>query len=529
MATNVSEQEKALPATGLRDQVARGLGWKVITLISSQLTGSVIGIVLARLLVPQDFGVAGMALLFSNFVTILTDVSLGAALIQRKLVTELDRSTVFWTTMAVGGLFAVGGVAVSPLVADFFSTPQVEPLVAALSVGFLITAVGQTQQALLTREMQFRSLELRNIAANLTGAGSALGLAIAGFGPWAIVGQSLISSAVSSVLLWFVSPWRPRFAYSLASLRSLGSFGMKTFVSRILVYLNFQGDNLLIGRSLGSVALGTYTVAYNVMYLPIQRITAPASAVLYSAFARLQHDTRRMGEAWLRVNLMTAAVLVPASLGLAVVASDFVPVVFGEKWIAAVPVLEILSLGGVAQSLQMFNGPVYQACGRPGLFLRFMIFSTTVTFGGFVIGLHWGLLGVATSFAISRNVVLVANTRLICRTVALEVSETVRSYVRVVSLALVMALVVLGLKETSFAQGLPAGLRLLLCVAAGVAVYVSLIVWRLPGIVRELRSAFSRVFVVAAIGRVAGSMVRRARRASRLRRRRDDEVVEVEN
>jgi O-antigen/teichoic acid export membrane protein len=233
-----------------------------------------------------------------------------------------------------------------------------------------------------------------------------------------------------------------------------------------------------------------------------------------------------MGEAWLRVNLMTAALLVPASLGLAVVASDFVPVVFGQRWHAAAPVLEILSLGGVAQSLQMFNGPVYQACGRPGLFLRFMFFSTTVTFGGFVIGVHWGLLGVAASFAIARNVVLVANTRLICKTVALDVFETVRSYVRVVSLAVAMALVVLGLKETSFAQSLPAGLRLVMLVAVGVLVYVSLILWRLPETVRELRSAFGRVFVLAAIGRLASSLLRLARRRSRSQRRRD-EVAEV--
>ena len=513
MTSHMSEQE--LPATGLRDQVARGLGWKLVSAVSGQLTQSTIGIILARLLVPHDFGVAGMALVFSGFVTILTDVSLGAALIQRKLVTELDRSTVFWTTVAVGGVFAVGGVALSPLVADFFSTPQVEPLVAALSIGFLVTAVGQTQNALLTREMQFRSLELRGIASNIAGAGAALGLAIAGFGPWAIVGQSLCANAVSSLLLWFVSPWRPQLAYSFVSLRSLGSFGMKTFFSRILVYLNFQGDNLLVGRYLGSAALGAYTVAYNVMYLPISRVTAPASAVLYTAFSRLQKDPRRMGEAWLRVNLMTAALLVPASLGLAVVASDFVPVLFGERWHAAVPVLEILSLGGVAQSLQMFNGPVYQACGRPGLFLRFMFFSTTVTFGGFVVGLHWGLVGVAASFAIARHVVLIANTRLICRTVALDVAKTVRSYVRVVSLGTLMALVVLGLKETSSAGTLPAWLRLVMLVAVGVVVYVSLIVWRLPEIVRELQSAFGRVFVVAVIGRFASSFVRWARRASR--------------
>jgi len=107
---------------------------------------------------------------------------------------------------------------------------------------------------------------------------------------------------------------------------------------------------------------------------------------------------------------MTSALLAPMFLGLAVVAPDLVPVVFGERWRAAIPVLQLLSLGGIAQALQVFNGQVYQAQGRPGLFLRFMVFSTGVTFGGFALGLHWGVVGVAASFAIARTIVLAANT-----------------------------------------------------------------------------------------------------------------------
>lgn len=493
MATEVIENDEGEFGTeGLRGKVTRGLGWKLMSQVFGQGTQTAMSVVLAHLLLPRDYGVAGMAYVFSGYAGILTDLSLGAALVQRKVLTERDRSTVFWTTVAGGFLWAAVGIAVSPLVASFFSTPKVAPLFAAVSVGFIVTAVGQTQNALLTREMSFRALELRQIVAIVAGAIVALGLALAGFGPWAIVGQGLTTNIVSTALVWVLSPWRPQWVFSAASLRSLGSFGVKALFSRLLVYVNFTGDNLLIGKYIGSQALGVYTIAYNVMWLPLSRITVPLSSVLYAAFARLQHDPRRLGEIWIRVNRMTSALLAPTFLGLAVVAPDLVPVVFGQRWHAAIPVLQLLSLGGIAQALQVFNGQVYQAQGRPGLFLRFMVFSTGVTFGGFVIGLHWGVVGVAASFAIARTVVLCANTTLMCRTVGLRLGHTVFSYLEIVALATLMgAVVYVGRRELMHA-GVSAGYRLPLLIVLGGLVYLGAVLWRSPDLIAELRTTIRR-------------------------------------
>ena len=294
------------------------------------------------------------------------------------------------------------------------------------------------------------------------------------------------------MLVWMLSPWRPQWVFSTESLRSLGSFGVKALFSRLLVYVNFTGDNLLIGKFIGSQALGVYTVAYNLMWLPMSRITVPLSSVLYAAFARLQNDRRRLGEIWLRVNRMTSALLAPMFLGLAVVAPDLVPVVFGERWRAAIPVLQLLSLGGIAQALQVFNGQVYQAQGRPGLFLRFMVFSTGVTFGGFALGLHWGVVGVAASFAIARTIVLAANTTLICRTLELPLVRTVVSHLEIVGLATVMGAVVLAARHALVGVGLAGGPRLAVLVVIGASTYVGLLAWRSSDLLAELRTTIRR-------------------------------------
>ncbi len=480
-----------LDTRALHDKVRRGLGWKLATFLFGQGTQSLVAILLAHLLLPRDFGLAGMAIAFSGLAGVVSDLGLGTALIQRRTLSEEDRSTVFWLNVGSGAALTLLGVALSPAVAAFFSNSHVMPLFAVLSSGFVLSAFGQTQAALLTREMSFRSLELRKITATLVGAAAGVSLAVAGFGPWAIIGQLLSTSGTSTVMLWTVSPWRPRLVFSRHSLRTLGSFGSKTLLIRAFQYVNQNGDNLLIGRYIGSVALGVYAIAYNVMLLPTSRITAPIRDVFYAVFVRLQNEPRRLGEVWLRVNGLTASLLVPAFLGLVVAAPDFVPVVLGRRWDAVIPVLQFLSVAGVAQSFHAFNGQVYQALGRPGLFLRFMLFSTGVTFSAFVIGLHWGVAGVAASFATARTIVLIANTIQMSRLVELGVWRMLGSYAAVIWRAGIMAAVVFAGRLGLVHLALPIAPRLVVISVGGAVFYFALTAVAAPELVRDLRSGLS--------------------------------------
>jgi O-antigen/teichoic acid export membrane protein len=483
-----SQEIRAEPVAtiGLRGKVAQGLAWKALTQIVGQGTRTAVAIVLAHLLTPDKFGLAAMALVFGGIVGIFTDLSLGTALVQRRTITELDRSTVFWTTMAAGLACTVAGIAAAPLVGDFFSTPAVVPLFAASSCGFLLTAAGVTQIALMTREMNFRSLELRTMVATILAAVVALVLAATGFGAWAIVVQALAAAAIGSVLLWRMSSWRPQFVYSLESLRTLGSFGGKTLIARIMSYLNLNADNLLVGKYIGSTALGVYAVAYNVMFLPLARITAPIQQVLFAAFVRLQHDPLRLGQAWLRGNRLVSAIAVPAFVGMAVVAPDFVPVVLGSRWHEVVPVLQLLSLAGIAQSYQSLNWSVLQARGQAGVLVWFMVFSTIVTVGGFVVGLLWGVVGVAASYAIARTVVLVGYTWLSCRVTGITAMHFIRRHADLAALALAMGAAVY-FARMALVDELPQALRLAVLTLFGAALYLGLVTWLARDVVTEIR------------------------------------------
>lgn len=487
-----------LDTNDLHGKVRRGLGWKLANVGIGQGTEIVISIILAHLLLPHDFGLAGLAIVFSGIFLQFADVGLGAALVRRKTITEEDRSTVFWASAAAGVALMFVGVALSPLIAAFFSNSQVIPLFVVLSTTFLFSSLGQTQSALLTREMSFRSLEVRNIVATLVGAIIAVFVALAGGGAWAIIAQVVFTSAASTLMLWTVSPWRPRWLFSRESFRTLGSFGVKTLGMRMLGWANQNTDNLLVGRALGSAALGIYSVAYNVMVLPTSNITSPLRDVLYAAFARLHDDPSRLGNVWLRINNVAGSVLVPAFLGLAAVAPDFVPVVLGPHWNEAIPVLQLLCLGGAAQSLQAFNGQVYQALGRPGLFLRFLCFATAVMIAGFGIGLLWGVVGVAGSYAVTRMIMLVSNSIQMSRLMEFDLWRIVRSYVDIFARAGVMGAAVYAGRLALVDLDVPAGLRLAILVVGGTLIYLAVTMAVAPDLVRDARDGILRRRVVTA-------------------------------
>jgi O-antigen/teichoic acid export membrane protein len=470
----------------LRGKVLSGLGWKAISQVSLQVARLAVSVTLARLLLPREFGLAGMVLVFSGMAALFTDLALGAALVQRKEITEEDISTVFWTTVAVGAVMTGVAVAVAKPLADFYGEPRVTALFSGAAVAFLINAVSATQASLLTRAMDFRSLEVRQIGATVVAGVVAVIAAVLGAGPWTLIVQSLVSGAVSGVLLWRFSSWKPQFVFSTASLRDLGPFGMRIFGSRFFAYANSNADNLLIGRFLGSAALGVYSIAYNLMLAPAFRIVAPIQAVLFPAFARLQNDRRRMRETWLGGNAVLAAIMIPSFLGLAAVAPDFVPTVLGHRWHAAVPVLQFLSIAGVGQSLQSLNYSVLQASGSGKQLLRYSMLSALITIGAFVLGLQWGVVGVAACYAASRFILLVPFTLVTGRVVGIGLWTFFRSVHKILEVSAVMAALVFGVRVGLSSIGAPGLMRLVLEIAIGAVSYLYLLPRRDPVLIADV-------------------------------------------
>ncbi len=472
----------------LRRRVVSGLAWKGTTQVVGQGVRLGVAIILARLLLPHDYGVAGILLVLVAFVLVLSDLALGLALVQRRTLSQLDCSTVFWMNIAAGMVFTGAGIAAAGPIASFFREPELTSMVRVLSISFILASIGLTQSSLLVRAMDFRSLELREMASMLASGAAAVVVAALGFGAWAIVAQQLTRSVVSSYLVWRFSSWRPSLAFSISTLRGLAGFSGNVLGQNLVTQLRSTSDNILVGRFLGAAALGAYSLAYNLILVPFNRVALPLSQVLYPALARLQDELDRVEDYWLRSVRTIAAVATPALVGLIIVAPDFVRVVLGEKWSSAVPVVQLLAVVGLLQTLQFLNPAILQALDRTSILFRFTLCSYAATLGAFAIGLQWGIVGLAAAYAVVASITESCYAYLTARAMGSSIARLARALTGVTAASAVMSGLVLAVRLLLVHWHVGAGIRLPVLVALGTAVYIAAAARLSPQAFGEIRS-----------------------------------------
>jgi len=468
-------------------RIRSGVAWKAASQITVQLSRIVVVLILARTLSLHDWGLAFEVLVFSGFVVVFTDNAFGTALIQRRKLHKGDRSTVFWLSAGVGLALALLGIALSGPLADYYGEPRVRPLFTAVSVGFLISALGTTQMALLAREMRFRRLELRQIAATLVGAVAGITIALKGFGPWAIVGQQLVEATMSTVLLWCLTPWHPSLRFSGASLGRLGSFAGYVFGENLLYQAGRNLGTLVMGGVLRASAVGAFALASNVILVPFTRIAGPLQQVFFPAFSRMNGDRERIADVWIRATRLIAMFAMPALVGLAIVAPEFVDVVLGPKKAAVAPLIQILAWVGLVQSLQTLNGEVLLALNRARTLFRFTAFWFVVTLGAFAVGLPWGVKGVAVSYAISTTLVEPVRAYITTRALGIPLMRFVGSFSGVAQATAIMAVVLLPARAALVSAAVPSAAQLAVLVVLGTGVFAAGCLLRAPDVMLELR------------------------------------------
>jgi O-antigen/teichoic acid export membrane protein len=485
-------QYESQPVHDIRGRVLRGLGWVIGSQIGLQLARALAAIAIARMLTPDEYGLAALALVFSSLVLIFSDMALGAALLQRKVLTEHDRSTAFWVMVGSGAFFSLLGLALSGPVAALYGEPEAQPLLAALSGTFFLSALGATQQMLMLRDMDFRRVEVIPAIGVVLGGAAGVALAASGAGAWAIILQQVVAVTVTSALACLRSRWRPQLMFSMASLRDLAGFSVYMVGHRILYYLQLNADRFLIGRYLGTSALGAYAVAYNTMLVPATKLGGPLQRVLSPAFCRMQDEPERIAAAWARVTRLLASVTVPALAGLVVVAPDFVPVVLGDQWTEAVTVVQVLAWVGLVQALQSLNTDILMARDRTRTIFRFTILVTSAHMVAFGVGLQWGVVGVSVAYAVSTTLVEPIQSVLAARALGVSPMVFFRSVGRVFQAALGMCAFVLVARWLLIDAGVAAGPRLVACIAVGALSYLPLCAWRVPEIAEEIRDLIRR-------------------------------------
>jgi len=384
----------------LRQKTIRGVGWSAISLVGKQGLTFVVTIILARLLSPQEFGLLAMVTILINFASIFGELGFSAALVNMQDVQPVHLSSVFWLNLSIGLILSIVFVGLAPIIAYFYQKPILIPLTMYLSFNFVISSFNIVQSTMLIKSLDFRTLSKIDIAAVAISGVIAIVMASSGYGVWSLATQSVIVTLVTAVLLWVSNTWRPSFIFRWSAIKDLMGFSISLFGSKLLNYWVRNLDYLLIGRLMGTGPLGIYNRAYTLMLVPLNTVSQVLARVMFPAFSLIQGDKEKVKRAFLQVTRTVALVTFPMMLGLLVTAKPFVLTIFGPQWAQMIPILKIFSLVGLIQSIGTLNGNIYLSQGRADLQFKVGVVVHLVPLLGIIIGLRWGIIGVAVGYGI---------------------------------------------------------------------------------------------------------------------------------
>ncbi len=385
----------------LKTKAAQALSWSFLEAFVLQSAKFAIGIVLARLLFPEQFGLAAILALFIAVAQSFLESGFGAALIQKKDPTAADISSTFYFNLAAGT--AVAGILclAAPWIADFFSQPILVPLMRASSLSVLINSLAVVQNSLVLRQINFKALTQIGVISGISSGVIGITFAACGFGVWSLVFQQISADGLRAALLWILNPWRPARVFSLRALRGMFGFGSRLLVSGLLNRAFNNAYPLVIGKMFSAADLGFFNRAQAFQEFPCNTLSEVVGRVAFPVFSAIQDDRARVKRGIRKALVLLAFLIFPMMIGLAVVARPLVLLVFTEKWLPCVPYLQVLCLAGLLYPLHIVNLTLLQALGRSDLFLRLEVLKKILVVVNLALTWRWGLTAIVLGIVVT--------------------------------------------------------------------------------------------------------------------------------
>ena len=403
----------------LKQQAASGVKWSAFSAGIVTTLQFITFAILARLLSPSDFGLLGMIMVVIGFAQAFSDMGISNAIIHRQDATREQLSSLYWLNIISGIVVFFVLCASTPLVVGFYREPRLSYLLYLTALIFLITPFGQQFQSLLQKELKFDGLAKIDVTSAVVNSIVAIGLALDGFGVYALILGQLSAMTSKSVLLCCMGwpRWRPSLHFAKHDLKGYISFGLYQMGDRTINYLNSNLDYLLIGSMLGAKALGYYTLAYNLIIIPSSMINPVITKVAFPVFSKIQNETDKLRKGYLSVLQLLSTVNFPIMIGLAVVAPVAVPIIFGTQWLPSIFLVQILTIVGLLRSTGNPVGALLLAKGRADLGFTWNLSMTAVQIPALYLGANFfGTAGVAIAFAVVMAIYSILNYLILIRT-----------------------------------------------------------------------------------------------------------------
>lgn len=396
--------------SSLKDKTAKGFIWSSIDRFSGQAIQFVFSILIARLLMPEDYGVVAMLGVFLAVSQTFIDSGFGTALIRKVDRTEEDFSTVFYFNIIVAILFYLILFLGAPLIAKFYNTPLLVPVTRVISLSLIISSLSGIHNSKLSIAIDFKSKAKASIISALLTGAVGLWLAYAGYGVWALVIQNLCLRIVWTAMLWIYVKWRPQLVFSWNSFKELFSFGSKLLASGLLdtIYNNLY--TLVIGKAFSSSILGVYSKASSLAQFPSFNITSVVQTVSFPVLSTIQNEDNRLTIVYKRLLKLSAFVVFPLMIGLSSVADPFIKIILTDKWVGTIPILQILCFSMMWYPINAINLNVLQVKGRSDYFLKLEVIKKVQGVFFMCVTVPMGIIAMCIGNIINTLINLIWNT-----------------------------------------------------------------------------------------------------------------------
>lgn len=381
-----------MASSSLKSSAVKGAIWTFIDKFSRQIIQFIIGIILARLLSPEDYGVIGMIGIFIAIAHTFTESGLGSALIQKKDCSDADYSTIFFFNLTIALLFYAIIFVSAPVIAHFYRLPILKGITRIVALQIIITGLTTVQVTRLTKELRFKEQSIISIVSMLVSGAAGLVMAFYGWGVWSLVFQTLIAQIVTSVCIWYLSKWKPKLVFSKNSFKQLWKFGSKILGSSLINTIYGNIYTMIIGKAFSPSQVGFYNRGNQYAFLPVQTIQDMAISVNYPVLAKMQDDNQQLLRAYKKLMSVPLYILYPLLTGLAVIAPYLIPLMIGEKWSPCVPILQILCLGYMFSPLTHLNLNLLYVKGRTDLVLKLELIKKPIAFAILFVSIPFGLI-----------------------------------------------------------------------------------------------------------------------------------------
>ncbi|MDE6191899.1 MAG: lipopolysaccharide biosynthesis protein [Muribaculum sp.] len=430
-------------AQSLKDKTVKGLAWSSIERFSTMFIQLAVNIVLARILMPEDFGMVAMLAVFIQFSQAFIDSGFSNALIQRKNRTEADYCTVFYFTVAVSTVLYVLLYISAPYISDFYNMPQLTEVARVLGLGLIIGSLAAVHKTRLSIELKFKVQAVISLLSAVISGTISITMAYCGLGVWALVLQSLVSLGTQTLLVYLLGTrWLPSLIFSVRSFKELFGYSSKLLLSSLLHLLYRNLYPIVIGKRYAATELGYYNRADLLSSMSIQSITLVLAKVAFPIFSSIQDDNDKLRVAYSKYISYASLVVFPVMLGISALAKPLIVVAMTEKWLMAVPMLQILAASCIFDHITSINLNVLYVKGRSDLALRLEIIKKTIAISILFAMMPFGIIAICWGQFIYNIIATILNTRYTNMLIGLPFKSQMRDFMPYLGCSVLMAAIV---------------------------------------------------------------------------------------